>query len=197
MPRTFTFCIKNILLLLMMCFGLPRASAQLSPGSIQTSHGKIGFYEFRPAGYNPDSSYHYPLIIFLHGVGERGNGTTDLPLVFAHALPKLLKNGASMQFVVNGQPHAFLVLMPQMTKDYINWQNFYIDEMMGYAKKNLNIDTNKIFLTGWSLGGGGAWKYATFSETNASRVAGILLAAASPDYTELCNLAKGKVAVWA
>src|SRR3989337_4507664 len=95
-PWTFTFCMMNILLMV-KCFVPVPTTAQLFPGSIQTSHGKIGFYEFRPAGYNPDSSYHYPLIIFLHGVGERGNGTTDLPLVFAHALPKLLQKGATMQ----------------------------------------------------------------------------------------------------
>lgn len=171
--------------------------AQLMPKSIVTVNGNIGFYEFKPPGYNPDSTYEYPLIIFLHGVGERGNGTSELPMALLASFPKLLVAGATMQFTVNGRKHAFLVLLPQMSKEYVNWQSFYIDEMIGYAKRNLKIDKNKIFLTGWSLGGGGAWKYPTSSIHRASMLAGIIPVSPSPDYTDLCNISDAKVAVWA
>lgn len=164
---------------------------------MHSSHGTIGFYEFKPAGYTADNNAGYPLIIFLHGVGERGNGSTELPMVLNTSFPKLLANGASMRFTFHGKNYGFLVLMPQMSKDYINWQNFYVDAMIEYAKKGLKVDTNRIFVCGWSLGGGGAWKYVTASPANASRIAGIVLAAPAPDYTDLSNIAKGKVAVWA
>jgi len=171
--------------------------AQLMPKSIVTANGTIGFYEFKPPGYNADSTYDYPLIIFLHGVGERGNGTSELPMALLASFPKLLVAGATMQFTVNGRKHAFLVLLPQMSKQYINWQSFYIDEMILYAKKNLKIDKNKIFLTGWSLGGGGAWKYPTSSIHRANMLAGIIPVSPSPNYTDLCNISNAKVAVWA
>lgn len=171
--------------------------AQLMPKSIVSANGTIGFYEFKPPGYNADSTYEYPLIIFLHGVGERGNGTNELPMALLASFPKLLVRGATMQFTVNGRKHAFLVLLPQMSKKYMNWQSFYIDEMIGYAKKNLKIDKNKIFLTGWSLGGGGAWKYPTSSIYRANLLAGIVPVSPSPNYTDLCNISQARVAVWA
>ncbi|MEO5998460.1 MAG: dienelactone hydrolase family protein [Chitinophagaceae bacterium] len=184
-------------LLLFLVIGPLITFAQLTPKSINTGkEGVIGFYEFKPGGYNPDSTYLYPLIIFLHGIGERGNGTTELHMALNSSFPKYLVKGATMKFTIRGRQHAFLVLMPQMSKDYVNWQNFYVDAMIEYARKNLKIDTNRIFLTGWSLGGGGAWKYATASVENARKVAGIIPVSPAPDYTDLCNLARGKVAVW-
>ncbi len=172
-------------------------SAQLTPKLLISGKGNIGFYEFKPAGYDADSSYNYPLMIFLHGVGERGNGSTELPMALNSSFAKILVKGATMKFTVNGKQHAFVVLVPQMSKDYENWQNFYVDSMINYAKQHLKIDTNKIFLTGWSLGGGGAWKYATASLENARRLAGIIPVSPAPNYTILQNLAIGKVAVWA
>ena len=136
-------------------------------------------------------------MIFLHGVGERGNGNTELPMALNSSFAKILVKGATMKFTVNGKQHAFVVLIPQMSKDYENWQNFYVDSMINYAKRHLKIDTNKIFLTGWSLGGGGAWKYATASLENARRLAGIIPVSPAPNYTTLHNLVIGQVAVWA
>jgi dienelactone hydrolase len=189
--------LKNFLLLVLVINSL-KTYAQLTPESVNTDKGAIGFYEFKPAGHKPDNNYKYPLIIFLHGIGERGNGTTELPMTLNSSFPKLLvKNKETMKFAFQGRQYAFVVLIPQMAKKYTNWQNFYVDEMIKYAKKNLNIDTNKIFLTGWSLGGGGAWKYATFSVENARRLAGIIPVSPAPDYTNLCNISLGKVAVWA
>ena len=171
--------------------------SQLTIKSLQSTHGRIGFYEFKPPGYRPDSSYKYPLIIFMHGVGERGNGTSDMWMVLNASFPKMLKEGATLTFDVHGRKHAFLVLMPQMSKEYVNWQNFYVEDMIRYAKANLPIDTNKIFLTGWSLGGGGAWKFPTASMDSARLIAGIIPVAPAPNYTNVCNLANGRVAVWA
>ena len=169
----------------------------LKPGAVTTDHGRIGFYEFRPPGYNTDSSGCYPLIIFLHGVGERGNGTSELSMVLNSSFSQLIANGASMNFAFHGKKNGFIVLLPQMSKDYINWQNFYTDAMIGYAKQHLKVDTNRIFLCGWSLGGGGAWKYVTTSLDNASRIAGIVVTGPAPDYEDLSYIAKAHVAVWA
>ena len=102
-----------------------------------------------------------------------------------------------MTTTVRGKKYGFIVLMPQMSKDYFQWQNFYVEDMIRYAKQNLPIDSNKIFLTGWSLGGGGAWKFPTASIDSANLIAGIIISAGAPNYSNLCNIAKGRVAVWA
>ena len=173
------------------------AKPQLTAKSLTFNGNTIGFYEFKPSDYATNTTYNYPVIIALHGVLERGNGTTDLPVLLTQGIPMFLAAGATMQFTWEGQHHGFIVLAPQMSTIYENWQNFYIDAMIDYVTLNLRIDPNKIFLTGYSLGGGGAWKYVTASATNASKIAGIVPAAGSPDGTVFCNIAQNQVAVWA
>ncbi len=173
--------------------------AQLTARPIQPGRA-VGFYEFLPDGYNPTGTYKYPLIINLHGSGEKGNGTTELSMALQWGLGEMVsRQKATLKFNFSGHEEAFVVLLPQLSIEYDDWQNFYIDSMIHYAVANLNIDINKIFLTGYSLGGGGDWRYPATSIENANRIAGIIPAAPSPGYTygDLCNIAKGKVAVWA
>ena len=49
-----------------------------------------GFYKALPARYD-STTKKYPLLVFLHGVGELGNGTSDLPRLLVNAVPKLLQ----------------------------------------------------------------------------------------------------------
>lgn len=189
---------KKFLLLLLVSVPVVSFSQQLIARSVNSPLGNIGFYEFQPRGYNPAGSYNYPLIIFLHGDGEKGNGTTELPRVLNSSFPKFLNAGATMNFTVNGQPQAFLVLIPQLDTVYTTtWPSDYVTAMINYAKANLKIDPNKIFLTGWSLGGGGAWLYPSGSIDSANLLAGIIPVSPSPDFRNLCNIAQGRVAVWA
>ncbi|MBC7848751.1 MAG: hypothetical protein H7Y31_03405, partial [Chitinophagaceae bacterium] len=41
----------------------------------------IGFYEYKPTDYSANPNEKYPVMIFLHGIGERGNGSTELSMV--------------------------------------------------------------------------------------------------------------------
>ncbi|HYJ38920.1 MAG TPA: T9SS type A sorting domain-containing protein [Chitinophagaceae bacterium] len=158
----------------------------------------IGFYEYTPVDYNVDLTKKYPLIIFLHGIGERGNGTTQLPFVLANAIPKYINAGHPMRFTsLSGVQETFLVLSPQLSTAYGSWQNIYVDEMLKYAKANLRVDTNRIFLTGLSLGGGGTWKYATASTTNARQFASIAVTCGTCEWGNMCNLASVNLPVWA
>jgi predicted esterase len=189
---------KNILLIagaLILCVF---ANAQQVAKSITATNGtQIGFLEYKPADYSKKTKY--PLIIFLHGIGERGNGTSDLQNVTANAIPRLISAGNTMTFTNpnTGVQETFLVLSPQLDKQYGSWQNFYTDEMIKYAKSNLSIDNNRIFLCGISLGGGGVWKYATESLQNANQFAGIIPCSGTGEGTNFCNLNQAKTAVWA
>src|SRR5450755_1533145 len=120
--------------------------------------GIIGFLQFTPSDYG---SQKHPLIIFLHGIGERGNGTTQLNSITANAIPKFCAAGASMRFTANGQTSSFVVLSPQLSVQYGSWPTFYVKEMIKYAKANLQIDPNRIYVCGLSLGGGGVWDVIT------------------------------------
>ncbi|HSC38443.1 MAG TPA: hypothetical protein VLD19_11240, partial [Chitinophagaceae bacterium] len=134
------------------------------------SNGTIGFLEFRPTDYG---SQKHPLIIFLHGIGERGDGTTQIQSVAANGIPRLCAAGATMRFKVNGQTSSFVVLSPQLSPGYGQWPTFYVKEMIKYALANLSVDPNRIYVTGLSLGGGGTWDYGFESQATAAQIAAL------------------------
>ncbi len=172
--------------------------AQQVAKSLTSSGGIfIGFYEYTPTDYSVDTTSKYPLIIFLHGIGERGNGTTDLPKVLVNGIPKSIQQGHPMRFFWNGKWQTFLVLSPQLSTAYGYWTNQYINSMVDYARKNLRIDTNRIILTGLSLGGGGVWSYPLSSIDNAKQVAAIAPVCGVCSGGTWCNIKDANLPVWA
>ncbi len=186
-----------VLMLLFLTFAFHSYSQQVTRNVTASNGTYIGFYEFKPYNYNANPTRKYPLIIFLHGIGERGNGTTELPRVLTWAIPNYCANGATMTFNVNGQEESFLTLSPQLSLSWGNWQPFYVEEMIKWAKQTMRVDTNRIYLTGLSLGGGGVWKYATSSAAAAKSLAAIAPVCGTCDYTNFCNIAQNRVGVWA
>jgi poly(3-hydroxybutyrate) depolymerase len=174
------------------------AFSQQVPRGVTASNGVfIGFYEYTPTDYSANPNEKYPIIIFLHGIGERGNGTSELPLVAGQGIPRYIAAGHKMRFYWNGKWETFLVLSPQLSRNYGDWQNFYVDEMLKYARTNLRIDTNRIYLTGLSLGGGGVWRYASASLNNAKQFAAIAPVCGTCAVSSSANLANSNVPIWA
>ncbi len=160
--------------------------------------GTIGFYQFLPPAYSKDPKAKHPLIIFLHGIGEKGTGSPeDLKKINCCGIPKYIEQGHSMQFTWNGKTESFVVLYPQLYSRYGTWENYYVDSMIRYAKENLNIDTNRIFLTGLSLGGGGSWVYAASSVSRAKQLAGIVPVVSPCFMMNGCNIANARLPVLA
>lgn len=158
----------------------------------------VGFYEFKPPTYNSDPNKKFPLIIFLHGVGERGNGTTELNRVTANGIPRNIYYGSTMTFTINGITESFLVLSPQLSASYSGWVNGYVDAMLEYAKANLRYDPDRVYLTGLSAGGGGTWDYVSSKAGNANIFAAIAPVCGS-SYTAygMCYIAQSHLPVWA
>jgi predicted peptidase len=160
--------------------------------------GIIGFLEFRPADYG---SQHHPLIIFLHGTDERGSGRpSEIQAVAANGIPRLCAAGASMKFTIKAQSGSFVVLSPQLSRQYGAWQPFYVKEMIDYAKKNLDIDTNRIYVTGLSLGGGGVWAAITSSAALTGSIAAAAPVCGTQDMTDsnFCRLiGAAHLPIWA
>ncbi len=197
--RTTVKSIVCIVALFMFSFSaFSQQVAKTIPNSTSPD-GRIGFLEFKPKDYGTQQ---HPLIIFLHGIGERGNGTTQINSVAANAIPLYCSKGATMRFTVAGQTSSFVVLSPQLSTSYGYWPSFYVSEMVKYAKANLQIDPNRIYVTGLSLGGGGVWGAIT-DAANPTFDAGI--AAAAPvcgtqqeDDAMFCStIGANKLPVWA
>jgi len=105
---------------------------------------------FLPSDYDAASAKRWPTILFLHGSGERGD---DLERVKVHGPPKIV--AAKPDF-------PFIVVSPQCPSGR-SWNddelNALLDEVIGRCA----VDTNRIYLTGLSMGGFGAWKLAIAS----------------------------------
>src|SRR5688572_9217596 len=186
-----------VMLLLCGACMLDTGAQQVARGLTGPNNVFIGFYEYKPADYNANPSVKYPLIIFLHGLGERGNGTTDLPNVLNIGIPRYIKDGHPMRFFWNGKWETFLVLSPQLSPSYGGWPGFYVDEMLRHARNTMRIDTNRIYLTGLSLGGGGVWQYAGSSLSNAKKFAAIAPVCGTCQSVNWCNFSTAKLPVWA
>jgi len=91
-----------------------------------------------------------PLILFLHGVAQRGN---DLELLRPHALPELLETKSDFPFIV---------ISPQCP-EHSSWdsQTAAIIALLDEIISEYPIDQKRIYLTGISMGGYGAWDLAT------------------------------------
>lgn len=187
---------RSALLLLFMALSCSLFSQQIAK-NISYGGEKIGFYEYKPTTYASDRSTKYPVIIFLHGIGERGNGTSELYKVKNIGIPRYIANGEPMRFYVKGKWHTFIVLSPQCPYKYGMWPTSYVDAMIDYAEKNLRIDKSRIYLTGLSMGGGGTWKWISASEKNANKVAAIATVCAPATLSNPCVIAKSKLPMWA
>lgn len=174
------------------------AVSQQIPNSLTAANGTfIGFWEYKPTDYTANPNEKYPLIVFLHGMGERGDGTTQLSWVLANAIPKYIAAGHPMRFFYNGKWETFLVLSPQLAPNMGHWPTFYVDEMIKYAKNNMRIDTNRIYVTGVSLGGGGTWEYASSSYDNAKQLAAITTVCGTCNWGNVCgSIAAANLPVW-
>ena len=117
-----------------------------------------GFYEALPPKYDVASSKKYPLLVFLHGGGELGDGNEQLPLITHNALTKLLdRKKFPNSFTVNGEQFSFVIISPQFKA----WPTVAdVDKVIDYSLSNYNVDTQRIYLSGLSMGGGATWEYA-------------------------------------
>ena len=161
--------------------------------SANISSNMGGFYKALPARYDYGSNK-YPLMIFLHGAGEVGNGTSDLSKVLANGVTKLLNQKTfPPQFTVNGTNYSFIVLSPQFKQ----WpQPSDINSLIDYAIKNLRVDTARIYVSGLSMGGGGTWDYAIAYPNKVAAIVPIS-GASWPSKDQCGNMAKANLPVWA
>ncbi|HTI08081.1 MAG TPA: T9SS type A sorting domain-containing protein [Puia sp.] len=168
-----------------------------------------GFYVSLPANYNT-SGKNYPLLVFLHGQGEIGDGSPA-------SLPAVLRNGPPMQInqqinnnvdahfpdpvVVGGQSFEFIVLSPQMIIQPAQNgpEQQMVDDIINYAIAHYRVDASKINLTGLSMGGGIAIEYPGQSADLYGKRLSSLLAIAiasfdAPDRVK--EIAKANLPVW-
>lgn len=109
-----------------------------------------------PEGYDPKSRARWPLILFLHGSGERGD---DVWSVANHGPPKLLRGEnltrreRESAKLLAGK---FIVVSPQCPKNKW-WDTDALLALLDEIERTHRVDPRRVYLTGLSMGGYGAW----------------------------------------
>jgi len=141
--------------------------------------GKFNFRLLSPVGYDGSNSYLYPLIIMLHGAGERANcwGSNNCYIKDGVYDVKYMNN--DHQLLLGGQQHlkavydangkkaedptlnprAFpgFVLFPQMQDGWTPTVYEQVEIVLQKLLLTYKIDPNRIYIHGLSVGGAGVW----------------------------------------
>ncbi len=103
---------------------------------------------FLPEGYGQKQKK-WPVILFLHGAGERGD---DLEKVKKHGPPKIVEQQKDFPFIV---------VSPQCPeRDWWTDKNEVLINLLDDITARYDVDTERIYLTGLSMGGYGTWALA-------------------------------------
>jgi predicted peptidase len=120
-----------------------------------------------------------PVIVFLHGMGERGEGGAELAAAARWGLPKLRAEGRRL----TPDPFPFLVVVPQCPK-----ANTWCDQAALRALDHLleglvaeRGDPSRLYLSGFSMGGIGAFCLALRQPHRVAALASVCGACATPD----------------
>ena len=109
---------------------------------------KLNYLRYLPRLYGSAPNQKWPVILFLHGAGERGS---NLDLIYKHGIPK----------VAETLDLPFVALSPQCPLNHW-WSDFIpvLDDLIAQVQTTLDIDPQRVYLTGLSMGGFGAWHLA-------------------------------------
>jgi pimeloyl-ACP methyl ester carboxylesterase/2-polyprenyl-3-methyl-5-hydroxy-6-metoxy-1,4-benzoquinol methylase len=122
-----------------------RAGAQQPARMDRQIRITMDYLLFLPEEYEKRDSW--PLLLFLHGAGERGD---DLELVKKHGPPKIVETKKDFPFVV---------VSPQCRRDR-RWEPVSLVALLDEITANFKIDEDRIYVTGLSMGGFGTWSLA-------------------------------------
>src|SRR2546423_706876 len=138
------------------CPGFPSMVEKKKPNINIGSYIK-GYLEYTPPGYNPIGTQLYPLIIYFHGVGEEGTGSSsDLCKIltlyspaytennpFDIPLPERIERHELPSVSLNGTTYDYIVLSPQYNQ--YSYPTAYpsaadVEAMINYAVANYRVN---------------------------------------------------------
>jgi predicted peptidase len=145
---------------------------------------------YLPEEYDPQSGKAYPMILFLQGSGLQG---WNVNTVRTYGLPWLLDNEISIPFIV---------ISPQIPVN-TRWEMWLaqLEILTETVIEELPVDTNRVYVTGLSMGGYGTWAMAMYYPDTFAAAASVSGSAYFPPSFEtnpherLCDL--GQVPLWA
>jgi len=138
---------------------------------------EMNYLLYLPKNYNT-AQEKIPLLLFLHGSGERGN---DINLVKTHGPAKLIEQGKDFPFIV---------VSPQCPEN-VWWSTDDLSALIDDVVQKYNVDEKRIYVTGLSMGGFGTWALA---EKYPDKFAAIAPVCGGGNPLTICKI--GKLPVW-
>jgi len=139
----------------------------------------LDYLLYLPSGYESKSAW--PLILFLHGAGERGD---DIEKVKENGLPELIEQGKAFPFII---------VSPQCPAgDAWVWKLKSLSKLIDEIAAQYKVDQDRIYVTGLSMGGFGTWALAAY---NPERFAAIIPICGGGELTSVPRLKR--LPVWA
>lgn len=140
----------------------PTAGKQIE-ATFKTSDGaEVPYLLYLPKNYQADGDKKFALMYFLHGRGE------------SYGPVSLVAKWGPPRYAARGDELPWIIVSPQCPgKD--SWpsatQQKRLTELLDAMVENHNVDENRIFLTGLSMGGYGSWALAANHPTRFAAVA--------------------------
>jgi predicted peptidase len=110
----------------------------------RTASVTVNYLLYLPRDYAAKAEQRWPLILFLHGAGERG---MDVWQVAVHGPAKYARAHPDFPFII---------VSPQCPEHQV-WSKEVLLQLLDDITANYAVDTNRIYLTGLSMGGYGTW----------------------------------------
>ncbi len=174
--------------------GLPDIPVSSEPTSsrhtaraLGTTDSDQGFYEYLPPGYG--TGQQYPLLIFIHGLGENGNGDSQLSLMLRNGPPRLIDRDTW------NAARPFVVLSPQHSGGGCTTSS-EINAFIDFALSEYAINPDRVYLTGLSCGAIGSWNYAG-NFINSAVAAMVPIAGIGTGAFNNAGCALGALPIWA
>jgi predicted peptidase len=120
-----------------------------------TSQAEMRYLLYLPEGYWEDPDKLWPLIFFLHGAGDEDFDST---YVLSMGLPAVLHLGEQPE------DFPFVVVSPQAFPGSAWWTDdtlAILNALLGEVLEIYQVDPDRVYLTGLSMGGYGSWFLAT------------------------------------
>jgi predicted peptidase len=134
---------------------------------------KLNYLLYLPKEYGSEKKS-WPMLVFLHGSGESGS---DLNKVKVHGPPKL---------IAEGKDFPFIVVSPQSSGR--GWDSSSLNGLVDDITSKYQVDKNRIYLTGLSMGGFGTWSLAAAYPAKFAAIAPICGGGNTDDATKIKDL---------
>ena len=162
---------KNFLIALLFLFAIKTYAQQIE--AVKNPNLPYQYWVHYPQGYKENPNKKYPLLLSLHGRSLSG---TDLERV---------KNYGVIYEILRGLKIDFIVVAPQCQN---GWDNAKLIQVLDHAEKSYRVDKSRVYLTGMSMGGYGAWYLAGQHPTRFAAVAPVCGGGKTSDAQNLKSL---------